>query len=71
MIWWPFWQDRPWYDAVLWIAAAIVFGTWFGLQFGAWLSTQWDLNMHRRMWRPQQRRLSWWRRLLRWFGSSF
>lgn len=32
------WWNGEWYEALLWVAVAILFGTWFGYQLATYLS---------------------------------
>lgn len=65
MPWWPAWNGE-WYEALLWLVAAIVFGWLFGLRFGMWYIERQDLNKYRKRWDPYYQE-PWWRRIFRWF----
>jgi len=61
MPWWPYWEGE-WYEALLWILFAIVFGTLFGWGLAQRVIDYWNLNDHRRRWEPYHQR-PWWKRL--------
>ena len=61
MPWWPYWEGE-WYEALPWVAAAIIFGTLFGWRFGMWLIEHWDLTQHHVKWEPHNKQ-PWWKRL--------
>ena len=62
MPWWPYWEGE-WYEAILWLVAAMIFGYLFGIKFAEWVVMRMDLNKHRRRW-PVRNAKPWWKKVV-------